>query len=84
MARTYAGILGLVALLTSLILGIYHGEAANAVLFSAWLSLATFSAGGYVIGSIAATVVRESVQSDILAKVGTERTPEKPAVASTP
>ena len=39
MARTYAGILGLLGLLTSLARGFLHGQTADAMLLTGWLSL---------------------------------------------
>jgi hypothetical protein len=75
-ARIYAGILGLLALLTSLAFGVYHREANNTILFSAWLSLLGFSAVGYVAGGIADWVVQESVQSSIAAELAAEEAPE--------
>jgi hypothetical protein len=80
-ARIYAGILGLVALLASVALGVFRGEATNTILVSAWLSLLEFSAVGYVVGSIAGSVVRESVQRSISAELAAEQASEgSPAV----
>lgn len=83
MARIYAGILGLVAMLTALALGAYHGEATTTILFSAWLSLLGFSAVGYVTGTIAGTIVRESVHARIALELAAEEAAEKVGVAPT-
>lgn len=82
MARIYAGILGLVALLTSLALGIYHGEATDTMLFSAWLCLWGFAAVGYGAGSIAGWIVRESVHARIASELAEEEVSEKIGAAS--
>ncbi|MGO9112232.1 MAG: hypothetical protein ACLP9L_23640 [Thermoguttaceae bacterium] len=66
MARKYAGILGLLALMVSLMRGIFAGDASEATLWTAWLSLLTFTILGAVIGWLAERIVRESVSSQIL------------------
>jgi len=73
-APIYAGILGLLALLTSLAHGMIHAADCEAMLFGAWCSLLVFSALGYVIGSIAGRTVEESVNASIKAEVEAART----------
>lgn len=77
MARQYAGILGLLALMVSLMRGILAGGASGATLWTAWLSLLAFTALGAVIGWLAERIVRESISSRILA----ELQENKPAVS---
>ena len=74
MARTYAGILGLLALLTSLARGFIHARETDAVLLTAWWSLLVFAAVGYVVGWIAGRTVEESLSATIEAqtKVATD------------
>ena len=69
MAPIYAGILGLLALLTSLAHGMIHASDRDAMLRAAWWCLAGFSALGYVIGWIAARTVEESVGATIRAEL---------------
>lgn len=75
MARTYAGILGSLALLTSLARGFVHAQSTDTVLLTAWCSLIVFAAVGYVVGGIAARTIDESV----IAAVQTQLTQEKSA-----
>ena len=62
MARAYAGILGPVALLTSLAHGWIHGREVEVILLVAWSSLLVFSAAGGLIGWIAQRTVDEAVR----------------------
>ncbi len=78
MARQYAGILGLLALMVSLMRGIIAGGACEATLWTAWLSLLAFTILGAVIGWLAERIVRESVSSRILS----ELEDKKPAARS--
>jgi len=81
-ARTYAGILGLVALLTSLARGFIHAHQTDAILLGAWQSLLVFAAVGYVAGWIAGRIVEESVNSTIQDELAREQPDEKsPATA---
>ena len=65
MAVRYAGILGLLAFLTSSARGLLHGGEAESILLAAWLSLLAFAAIGGVIGWVAGRVVEESVRARI-------------------
>lgn len=78
MARQYAGILGLLALVVSLMRGILAGGASEATLWTAWLGLLAFTVLGAVIGWLAERIVRESVSSQILS----ELPDKKPAQSS--
>ena len=69
MARQYAGILGLLALMVSLMRGIIAGGASEATLWTAWLGLLAFTVLGAVIGWLAERIVRESVSSRILSEL---------------
>lgn len=82
MARTYAGILGPLAFLTSLALGVLHAEETDSVLFAAWVSLLVFSVVGCVIGWIAGRTVEESVQAIISAELESKEAVERPGSAS--
>jgi len=64
-ARIYAGILGLIAFLTSLAHGMVHGGAAQSVLWIGWCSLLVFSAVGCAIGWIAEQTIEDSVRGQV-------------------
>ena len=72
MARTYAGILGPLAFLTSLAQGFIHARQTEAILFAAWCSLLVFAAVGYFVGWIASRTVEESVAARIRAQLRQE------------
>jgi len=75
-ARTYAGILGLLALLTSLAHGFIHARETDAVLLGAWCSLLVFAAVGYVVGWIAGRIVDESVSATLEDQLAQEMSAE--------
>lgn len=74
MARIYAGILGPLALLTSLVHGLIHARQTEAILFAAWCSLIVFAAVGYLVGWIAGRTVEASVAAGIRAELTAEET----------
>lgn len=82
MARTYAGILGLVALLTSLARGLIHAHQTDAILVGAWQSLLMFAAVGYLAGWIAGRIVEESVNTAIKDELAREEPTEKSPAAA--
>ncbi len=65
MARIYAGILGPLALLTTLAHGALHAQPVDATLLGAWWALLIFAALGSVIGWIAGHTVEEEVRARI-------------------
>ena len=69
MARQYAAILGLLAMMVSLSRGILAGSTGEATLWTAWLGLLAFTAIGAVIGGVAEWVVRDTVSSRILSEL---------------
>ncbi len=77
MARTYAGILGPLALVTCVARGLIHATSSETVLFGAWCSLLVFAALGWVIGWIAGRVVQESVGATIQAELAQNQTTGK-------
>ncbi len=79
MARQYAGILGLLALIVSLLRGIVAGGASEATLWTAWLSLLAFTVLGAVIGWLAERIVRESVSGQILSELQEKKPAQPPA-----
>jgi len=68
-APVYAGILGPLAFLTTLLRGTLHGGQADAVLFSAWCCLWAFAAVGYVVGWIAERTVADAVAGRVAAEL---------------
>lgn len=81
MARQYAAILGLLALLVSLLRGLLAGGAGEATLWTAWLGLLAFTAIGAAIGWLAERIVRDSVSSQILSELQ-EQKAKLPAAAA--
>jgi H+/gluconate symporter-like permease len=81
-ARTYAGILGPLAFLTSLAHGLIHARSNEAALFGAWCSLLLFAAAGYVLGWIAGRTIEQSVQATIEAELAREESSGPPAEAA--
>ena len=74
MARQYAAILGLLALVVSLLRGLIAGGGGEATLWTAWLGLLAFSVIGAVIGWLAERIVRDSVSSQILSELQEQKT----------
>ncbi len=79
MARTYAGILALLAFLTALLQGLFHAGDVKATIETAWCSLWIFAGIGYVLGQIAERTVGESVGARIAARVAAEQAAQKNA-----
>jgi len=78
-ARQYAGILGLLALMVSLVRGLIAGGASEATLLTAWLSLLAFTVIGAMLGWLAERIVRDSVSSRIESELQ-EHKPKSPTV----
>jgi len=81
-AHLYAGILGLIALLTSVIRGLIHGGGVESVLWAAWLSLLGFGVVGFVVGWFAERIVEDSVRGRILAELAADEPAEASRAAS--
>ncbi|MEX0586560.1 MAG: hypothetical protein WD176_07950 [Pirellulales bacterium] len=62
MARSYAGVLGLVAFATTIAHGLLHGRGAQSTMLWASLGLATFAVIGSLLGSVAAATVEEAAR----------------------
>jgi len=75
-ARTYAGILGLVAFATSLACGVIHSKPAESVVWTAWLWLLAFSALGWALGWIADRTVQEAVTYQAVAELASQQRAE--------
>ena len=63
MGRSYAGILGPVAMTVVILRGVAGGAAADATLWSAVLALAGLAVVGWMVGFIAESTIEESVRS---------------------
>jgi hypothetical protein len=81
-ARTYAGILGPLAFLTSLARGAVHAWPTEQTLLVAWTSLLAFAAAGLLIGWIAERIVDEEVRRRITAESGGARPETGPRQAA--
>lgn len=73
MARVYAGILGLLAFLTTLAHGTIHAQPAEGILLAAWCSLLVFAGLGGVMGWIAGRTVEESVRAKIAVEMAARK-----------
>ncbi len=82
MAHLYAGILGLLAFLTSVARGMVHDGAVGSVLWLACLSLLTFGVIGYVVGWLAERIVKDSVRGRILDELAADESAETSPSAS--
>lgn len=81
MARTYAGILGPLALAVSLMHGILAGGGTDSVLWAAWCHFLLFAAIGAMIGWLAQQIVADSVNGRIAAELEGQK--KKPVAAPT-
>jgi hypothetical protein len=62
MARSYAGVLGLVAFATTIAHGVLHGRGPEATLLWASIGMLAFAAIGSLLGSIGAATVEEAAR----------------------
>lgn len=69
MGRTYAGILGPLALIVTIIRGFRYAAGVESTLLTATLYLLAFAAIGHVLGSLAEWIVDDSVRSKVAAEV---------------
>ena len=65
MGRAYAGILGLLAMSMVMLRGVLHGAGLESTFSMATISLISFAAVGFVLGTIAESTVDEAVRSRI-------------------
>jgi hypothetical protein len=79
-ARTYAGILGPLAFVISLLRGMLAGGGTDSVLWAAWCSLLAFAAIGCVIGWLAERTVADAING----RIATELAGQKPQGAAQP
>ncbi len=81
MARTYAGILGVLAMITTLLRGGVGSAGSETLLLKAWGALVLFAAVGYAIGWIANRTVEDSVRAKIeqQAASASENASQKPS-----
>ena len=69
MGRNYAGVLGLLAFFTTVARGVTHGAGAESTLMNACLALVVFAVVGFVIGSLAAWNVEQSIRAQLADEV---------------
>ncbi len=70
MARSYAGILGLIAMIVVAVRSLCRGISPDEALLSVTLALGAFTMIGLVVGKIADTVVVDSVWTKVRAELG--------------
>ncbi len=75
MARTYAGILGPLALITSLARGALHAWPVEKTLLVAWTALLGFAVLGWMAGWVAGRIIEDEIRGQIAAGVA-EAKPE--------
>lgn len=68
-AHTYAGILGLLAMLAALMRGLTHGSGTATVVITAWICLLVFACIGAAVGALAGWIVEQSVRERVLAEL---------------
>ena len=82
MARSYAGILGPLALVISLLHGLLRGGSSDSVLWTGWWNLLVFAAVGGVVGWLAERIVADAVHGRIAAELAAR--PAAPAGGASP
>lgn len=73
MARIYAGVLGPLAMLTSMAHGMLHARGTEQLLLTACAWLLVFAALGALVGGVAGWMVEESVSSMVARQVEAEK-----------
>ena len=73
MGRAYAGVLGPVAFLVTMVRGLMHGSAAESTLLAASGALFLFAGIGYVIGQVARWTIYDAVRSKVAAEVSVQQ-----------
>lgn len=76
MGRSYAGILGLLSFATVVARSLVHGGELSVTVPTACLVLFAFAALGYVVGSIAAVVVSDSVHAKFNTELKSRLSPD--------
>ena len=79
MGRSYAGILGTLALGATLVRGLLLGASADTALVQGWLALLIFAPLGAVIGLLAEWIVDQSVQQLIDQEIAAQQAPTSTA-----
>jgi hypothetical protein len=69
MGRIYAGVLGPLAFLISLVRGAVHAVSTNSTVFEATIYLLVFAMIGALVGQIAAWIVDDSVRARLAAEM---------------
>jgi hypothetical protein len=72
-ARIYAGVLALIAMLTTLCHGLLRAADTDEILFRTWWVMWLFAGIGYVLGAAAERMVDESVQTQLAAEAAAEQ-----------
>jgi hypothetical protein len=78
MGRSYAAVLGLTAFATVVARGVLQGGGSG-VMLEAAAALVAFAAAGWLIGAIAESTVRQSVEATFNAEVAAQEAQEKKA-----
>jgi membrane protein YqaA with SNARE-associated domain len=65
MGRTYAGILGILACITTMARALLAGTAGDGALLQSWWALLTMAAVGGILGSLAGAAVEEAARKQV-------------------
>jgi uncharacterized protein (DUF58 family) len=82
-ARSYGGILGLLAFATVIARGCVHSGGAEATLFAAWLGLLIAFPLGCVVGMLADWMVLESIRVQLAAEIAAREAKEQASTGKT-
>ena len=78
MARIYAGILGLLALATTVARGLLHGGSLTAALWTGCGWMVVFAGVGAIVGQIAQRTIEEAVAGKLLAEMADREAADVP------
>ncbi|GIX02098.1 MAG: hypothetical protein KatS3mg112_1035 [Thermogutta sp.] len=82
MGRICAGILGPLAMVGAIVHGLIHGADVNEILVRSWVCLVVFSIVGGILGVIAESAIRQSIQQRLKEELA-NRTQSSPAAGTT-
>lgn len=70
MGRTYAGVLGTLAMVTVVARGLIHGSGVEVTLKTACLCMFLFAAIGWIVGCLADQVIEEAARRRLAVQIG--------------
>lgn len=76
MPRSFAAALALIAFVTVIVRGTIRGAQAESIVFYAWLSLIAFAIVGYIVGTIAGSLIDHAAQARVVKQLAADPTSE--------